>query len=331
MSIEIVKPGMLTTIQDIGRRGYQKYGVIESGAMDSFALKAANLLVGNDRIEAAIEITILGPTITFHEEAVIAVCGGDFSPSIDGQSVPLWRAVLVKKGSTLTFGSAKSNIRAYLAVAGGLDLPYEMDSYSTYLRAEIGGYEGRALGKGDQIAIRKGRHVRNDIVSSMTGNEPFSVITPAISYSTRPRYSDHPVIRVMKGSEFDLFSTESKKSLFSGVFKVLPQSDRMGYRLEGPELMLIKPQEMLSEAVAFGTVQVPANGQPIVLMADHQTTGGYPKIAQVISVDLPILAQLNFGSEVSFKEVTLEEAQDLYIKREMDLRLIKHGINKYFK
>jgi antagonist of KipI len=310
LSLKIVKPGVLSTIQDTGRRGYQKFGIIESGAMDHFALKAANILVGNVPNEAVIESTILGPTIYFDAPTLISICGGDFTATINGHVVPQWRPVFLEEGSILKMGSAKTGIRAYIAVSGGFDLPKEMDSRSTYLRAGIGGFHGRALQAGDVLNPRQ--EIASSIVNKfqvMADNEkPFMTSSKFISIWARPNYSSNPYIRVIKGAQFDLFTEESKVAFFNNSFKVLPDSDRMGYRLEGKPLELTAAKEMVSEAVSFGTIQVPSNGQPIVLMADHQTTGGYPKIAHVISVDLPLMAQLNFGSEVRFKEVSLQEA-----------------------
>jgi len=327
LSIKIIKPGLLSTIQDTGRKGYQKFGIIESGAMDSFAHRAANILVGNDMDAAAIEITILGPTILFTENSLIAICGGDFTVTINGKRLPQWCPVFVSEGSVLKFSGAKSQIRSYLAIAGGFDLPKEMGSYSTYLRAGIGGYMGRELRVGDVLNVGKTKYS----LGSFPTDKSFIVISKYISNRVKPMYAANQVIRVIKGAQFDLFTQESKKLFFSKPYSVLPDSDRMGYRLEGATLALEQKQEMISAAVAFGTIQIPANGQPIILMADHQTTGGYPKIAQVISVDLPLLAQLNLGATIQFQEVTLQEAQSLYIKREQDLQQLQYIVKKELK
>jgi antagonist of KipI len=333
MSIKIIKPGMLTTIQDIGRKGYQKYGVIESGAMDHFSIKAANILVGNSEEEAALEMTILGSTIQFEENSLIAITGGNISVSIDEIPIPLWRPILVKGGSTLKFGSVTKGSRAYLSVAGGFDIPVEMGSRSTYLRAGIGGYKGRALQAGDVITLRRNTELSKEISSYSfhSIDKSFIASNKTISPNIKPIYAKKPMIRVIPGAHHNLFNEESRHLFFSKAYKIQLDSDRMGFRLEGPPLSLSNPQEILSEVVSFGTVQVPSNGQPIVLMADHQTTGGYPKIAQVISVDLPVLSQLNFGSEVYFQEVSLEEAQKLYIEREKNFSIMKIGMEKNLK
>lgn len=227
-------------------------------------------------------------------------------------------------------GPVKFGARAYLAVAGGFKVEKKMGSRSTYLRGRLGGFEGRALQSGDVLNVRRDSQISKAILDYQfkKNEKPFLSCSQSIANKIKPGYSKRPVIRVTKGTHFDLFTQESKEIFFHEPFKVLPQSDRMGYRLEGQPIKLKEQQEMLSEAVSFGTVQVPANGQPIVLMADHQTTGGYPKIANVISVDLPVLAQLNVGDNIHFKEISLKKAQELYIKREKDLRIVGYGINK---
>ncbi|UOF92832.1 biotin-dependent carboxyltransferase family protein [Fodinisporobacter ferrooxydans] len=330
--MRVLKPGLLSTVQDLGRSGYQKFGVISSGAMDPFALRVSNILIGNDEYEAALELTIVGPVLYFESDMLISICGGDLSASIDGEPVPMWRAVFVRKGSTLTFGAPRQGCRAYLAVAGGFDIPLEMGSRSTYLRAAIGGWKGRALQAGDRIGIRPMSAVANKIlqkISGMDDGNAFCAATHFVARDLLPSYAQHPIIRVIRGREFEQFEEAGKEVFFQAGFTLLPQSDRMGYRLKGPLLQLAEPLEMISEAVIFGTVQVPPDGNPIVLMADRQTTGGYPKIAQVISVDLPILGQVNLGATIRFSEVTLEEAQELYLIREMEIDMLKQGIRVY--
>lgn len=333
MSISIIKPGLLTTVQDVGRYGYQKYGIIVSGAMDVFSLKCANILVGNDEQEAALEMTFVGATIRFDCDAVIAICGGDFSPSIDDQLLPMWKGVFVQKGSTLTFGNIKSGARCYLAIAGGFDIPKKFNSCSTYLQAKLGGLEGRALKAGDRLYVRKGkRNVTDHMLARLHEQDrPFLELTPTMSTFVRPNYAENPIIRVLKGLQYNLFDDASIEAFFSEPFAIEPQSDRMGYRLSGRKIGLQQATELLSEAVAFGTIQVPPDGNPIILMADRQTCGGYPKIAQVISVDLPVLAQLKIGANVRFQKVTLKEAQMLLLKRERIIRQIQTHMKWYYK
>ena len=318
MGLEILKPGLLTTIQDTGRHGFQKDGIIVSGAMDTFALRVANLLVGNAQHEAALEITLTGPTIRFTQDQLIALSGADLSPTINGESIAMWRPIHVRQGSTLAFKAPKRGCRSYLAVAGGLDLPQVMGSYATYLRAGIGGFRGRALHAGDLIPCR------NCDEQGTTQSFTSSTWTP--DPQLYPNYQPSPVIRAIKGPEFELFSETSRSQIWTERFQVSVQSDRMGYCLQGVSLYLEEAAELISTAVTFGTVQVPPEGKPIVLMADHQTTGGYPRILQVISADLPILAQVVPGQTISFEEVTLEEAQQLYIRQEQHLAQLARAI-----
>jgi antagonist of KipI len=319
MGLEILKPGLLTTIQDTGRHGFQKDGIIVSGAMDTFALRVANLLVGNAQHEAALEITLTGPSIRFTEDQLIALSGADLSPTINGESIAMWRPVHVKKDSILEFNAPKSGCRSYLAVAGGLDLPQVLGSYATYLRAGIGGFQGRALQAGDVIPCRTcdEQGIAQSFSSSKWTPDP----------QLYPNYQPNPCIRAIKGPEYELFSETSRAQIWSERFQVSVQSDRMGFCLQGVSLYLEEPVELISSAVAFGTVQVPPEGKPIVLMADHQTTGGYPRILQVISADLPILAQVVPGQTISFEEVTLEEAQQLYIQQEQHLVQLARAVH----
>ena len=314
--LKIIKSGLQTTVQDLGRYGFQKYGVIASGAMDPFAHRIANLLVGNEEGEATIEITLVGPVIQFQAEVFIALCGGDLSPKINGQDVGMWRTIAVQKGDSLTFGAPRTGCRTYLAISGGLAVPKVMHSKSTYLRAGIGGFHGRALKAGDEIELNP------------LPNERIAALRKETDWMAPPlRYSDSPVIRIMKGRQFELFNDDSKKRVFTDAFSVSSHSDRMGYRLEGSLLSLEEPSELISEAVALGSIQVPSDGNPIVLLADRQTTGGYPKIGQVASVDLPLVSQLKPGNQLRFQEVSLQEAQALYIEQEQRIRELKVGIH----
>lgn len=317
--LKIHKSGLQTTVQDLGRTGFQKYGVIASGAMDPIAHRLANLLVGNEEQAATLEITLVGPVIEFTEDAIIALCGGDLDPQIDGAKVKMWRMLTVAKGSTLTFGEPHVGARSYLAIAGGIDVPVVMGSRSTYLRAGIGGFEGRALEKGDELPVGQATLPQQKALHHNYGNE-FDWLLPPV------RYFEEPVIRMMPGRQFNLFDETSKVRIFQEAFAVSSNSDRMGYRLEGPHLALETPAELISEAVAFGSVQVPADGNPIVLLADRQTTGGYPKIGQVASVDLPLISQLKPGQQLRFKEISLANAQQRLIGQEQSIREIKAAI-----
>ncbi|MGJ7919193.1 biotin-dependent carboxyltransferase family protein [Neobacillus sp. LXY-4] len=327
--ITIHKPGLLSSIQDQGRYGFQKFGVVVSGAMDPLAHRIANLLIGNDENAPALEITMIGSQIEFHQDSLISVCGGDLSPEMNGTPIKCWRPILVKKGSFLEFSSCKTGSRAYLAVAGGFKVKRVMNSTSTYFRGKIGGFNGRALKKGDQIAFDQPNELSSRIFSSLKNkltDYPFITAKWMIESELIPNYTSNPLIRVMKGRQFHWFEKDSQAKLYSKPFVVTPQSDRMGYRLKGSSLALEVDEEMLSEAVSFGTIQVPADGNPIILLADRQTTGGYPKIAQVALVDLPIIAQAKPGDSLRFVHITHSEAQLLYIKREQKIQQLKLGI-----
>jgi len=304
VALEVLEGGLLTAVQDLGRYGYERLGVPVAGAMDRFALQAANILVGNDPSEAALEITLVGPTLRATESCLIAVGGADFSPRVNGREIPMWVAVFVRKGWVIEFGGRKTGCRAYLAVAGGINVPPLMGSKSTYLSGGFGGFEGRALKKGDLIP---------------TGQPAFhlpSLAGKEFPTDRIPKYSDAPEVHVILGPQDDYFTEEGIATFLSSEYKVSSTSDRMGYRLQGPEIAHKGRADIISDGIALGSVQVPADRQPIVMMADHQTTGGYPKIATVISASIPLLAQCMPGaSTVTFEAITVEEAQARY--REM--------------
>jgi antagonist of KipI len=327
--ITILKPGLLTTIQDLGRFGFQKYGVITSGAMDQIAFRIANLLVGNQENQAGLEITLIGPTLKFETDLLISICGADFAPTINGDTVRLYRPTFVKEGSILDFGMAHNGARAYLAVAGGFDVPIVMNSSSTYLRAKIGGFHGRKLKSGDKLFLQSPSSKMKKRISEFTektASNQYLQLNWFVDFGHVPTDKTHSIVRVITGREFELFSKESQKKFLLDSYMITSKSDRMGYRLHGSPLFLEKQFEMLSEAVCFGTIQVPADGNPIVLLADRQTTGGYPRIAQIITVDLPVVAQAKPGNVLSFVRISHEEAQMLYIEREQEFKRLKKAI-----
>jgi len=317
--ITILKPGLMTTLQDLGRNGHQRYGVITSGVMDSTAHRLANLLVGNDENEPTIEITLYGPVIRFEKDTLIALCGGDLSANINGSFVKMWRPLYVRKGEVLEFGEVKAGCRTYLAVHGGYAIKEVLGSKSTYLRAKFGGVEGRILQTGDQIGINKSE--KSELNIGCVCNSTWNISTYFFQ-----RNVEKKVIRVMRGRQYDSFKEESIRHFFSQPFIVSRHSDRMGYRLNGPVLELKRKKEMISEAVSYGTIQVPADGNPIILLADRQTIGGYPKIAQMATVDFSIIAQTRPGETVYFQEISHEEAQRLMIIQEEEIHYIKQGI-----
>ncbi len=325
MSVRVVKPGMLTTLQDRGRIGYQRFGVVVGGAMDDWSHRAANALVGNRQDEATLEITAVGPSLIFNEITLIAICGGDLSPRIGGEPVPQGRPVLVNAGSQLEFGARQSGFRVYLAVHGGFDVKPTMHSRSTYLRGVFGGLNGRALRAGDEIHIGNGdaEGCYPALTQRLDRAKPTFAAAPQAFVSSSANDALETV-RIVRGEQWRAFVEKSQTAFISDDFTIGTQSDRMGYRIEGVTLKLRQPLEMLSEAVGFGTVQVPPDGNPIVLMADRQTTGGYPKIAHVASVDLPLLAQMSPRQRLRFHPIALDESQKLYLAREQALQdLIK--------
>lgn len=295
--IRVVRPGLLTTVQDLGRVGYQRFGLPLSGAMDRLALRLANRLVGNADQAAGLEITLSGPELLFEQEAVIALAGADLSPSLKRMPIPLWEAVRVAKGSTLAFGPRRSGARAYLAVAGGINLPLVLGSRSTHARSGTGGVAGRALAQGD--VIRGGK----------AAGRTLALVGRSVPPEARPPYRSEPTLRVVPGPQLEYFLPEALDALTGRPYTVSPQSDRMGYRLQGPPLIHVGAAEIVSDATPPGSLQVPANRQPILLMADHQTAGGYPKLGVVISADLPLAAQLLPGESLSFALVDVAQAR----------------------
>lgn len=298
MALEVLDGGLLTTVQDLGRTGYEQYGVPVAGAMDPFALRAANWLVGNPPDAAALEVTLAGPRLRATEKCLVAVTGADLGLRVNGWDLPPWMAVFVRQGWTIAFAGRESGCRAVLAVAGGIDVTPVMDSRSTYLSGGFGGFEGRALHRSDHVPV---------------GSADFHL--PGLAGQTFPRrhipnYSDAPTVRVVLGPQDDYFTDEGVVTFLSEEYEISPTSDRMGCRLQGPRIAHKDATGIISDGIPLGAVQVPPDGQPIVMLADRQTTGGYPKIATVISADIPLLAQCVPGqSRVRFEAVSVKEAQ----------------------
>ncbi|HEX2010692.1 MAG TPA: biotin-dependent carboxyltransferase family protein [Roseateles sp.] len=299
--VEVLKPGAQSQLQDLGRYGFQHLGVPVCGAMDEDSHRLANLLVGNAQDEATLEIVLMGPSLRFAAITQIAVCGADLSATLDGRPVALNQRVDVPAGALLAFGQRINGLRSYLAVRGGFPLAPVMGSRSTFVRGGFGGHLGRALRKGDQLEIAAFRPADPAPKLAIRSTLPTAEITP---------------LRVILGEHWAGFTAEAQALFSAANYRISPQSDRMGYRLEGPALARREPGELISEAVNFGSIQVPPDGQPIVLMAERQSTGGYPKIGHVISVDLPLLAQLAPQQALRFVPVSLETAQTLYLQRE---------------
>ncbi len=303
--IEVLRPGAFSTLQDLGRRGFQHLGVSVSGAMDQAAHRLANAAVGNPPDMPTLEITLLGPVLRFSSRAVIACCGADLSPSVDGKPLPRDRAANVPAGATLRFGERRTGVRAYLAVRGGFVVPRVLGSASTHVRSGLGGLGGRPLAAGDllELAAPQGPAPRPRARAQRARQALLEAL------------ADPGPIRILLGSEWPQFTPASQACWLEEAWRIGAQSDRMGYRLQGPALQRRVRADMLSETVTFGTVQVPPDGCPIVLMADRQSTGGYPRIAQVASVDLPRLAQCAPGSSLRFTLIDVDCAQRLLLER----------------
>lgn len=316
--MRIVTGGLQTTVQDLGRPASQRQGVPAGGAMDRIALRAANVLVGNEEGAAGLETTLIGPTFSFDHATLVAITGAEFGATVDHQPLPAWHPAVVQAGATIRFGPPARGCRAYVAVAGGVDVPVVFGSRSTYLRAEFGGFDGRALRAGDVLTLGTPSAQSHRIAASLQGPGPVSAARWSIGPTVRPGYMADTVVHLIPGAHTGALSEQSRDALFSTRFRISASSDRMGYRLDGTPLSLTRPIELLSEAVAFGTVQLPPGGAPIILMADRQTTGGYPRIGEVASVDLPLVAQLKPGDHIRFRPISLQDAQRQYLAREQD-------------
>lgn len=312
-TIQVIKPGLHSTFQDLGRRKYQHLGVPLNGVMDERAHRTANWLLGNAPDEATLEITLLGPNLRFGRTTRIAICGADLSAMVNGIPMPRDEAFQVTAGDVLSFGPPRQGIRAYIAVEGGYALEPVMGSTSTNVRAGYGGLDGKPLRKDVMIPLKPVP------VHNLPAREGTPAFAPGIV-----RELDAP-LRIIAGREHNLFTQDSLGAFGAQIYQITPQSDRMGYRLKGPSLSRRHASEMLSEAVTAGTVQVPPNGQPIILMADCQTTGGYPRIAHVIWVDLPRLAQRAPGDRVRFEWIDLEQTQRLAVAQGQTFDAMERG------
>lgn len=291
-TLVVLRPGLLTTVQDSGRTGYQDRGMPPSGAMDRYSLHAANRLVGNGRDAPGLEVTLLGPEVRFECDVTVAVTGAQFALSVDGRPFPFHEAGRIPAGGTLKFGHRERGARSYLAVAGGFDVPRVLGSGSTHLGSRTGGHEGRALKAGDVLSI---------------GDAP--VGTERVRPAALPLPQGVAAIRVLPGMHGARFGADALQQLASMQFQVSPQSNRIGYRLEGGRLAPVGLfPELISLAMPVGAIQVPSSGTPILLMADRGTTGGYPVIAVVISADLPLAGQLAPGDAVRFLPCEFDEA-----------------------
>lgn len=290
----VVHPGILSSIQDNGRIGYRAFGMPVSSVMDRYASTMANILTGNGRGAAVVEMTLRGGRFSFPHEAYVAICGADMQARLNGKKIRNWSGFYVPAGSELAFGFALTGCRAYLAISGGILVPQVMGSRSTYLRAGIGGYKGRALQAGDVLEIARVEDL------------PFR--SNELAHSAVPTYGNNLSLRVILGPQDDLFTEGAVATFLNSDYTVSPRNDRMGYLLEGESITHKGGPDIVSDALCPGAIQVPGSGMPIVMMADCQTTGGYAKIATVIGPDLAMLAQAKAGDRVRFVACSDAEA-----------------------
>ncbi|MCA0988882.1 biotin-dependent carboxyltransferase family protein [Guptibacillus algicola] len=297
----VEKPGVYTTFQDLGRTGYLKYGVPASGALDRFALQVGNILVGNQRNTVGLEITMQGPELVAEVDCVIAITGADLSPMINGERIHMWKSQTIRKGQVLEFGRPNVGVRAYLTVNGGFEAEEYMGSKSVYEPAGL----GRKLEAGDEL----------------NGNPQNQITGIGLFHTEIPAYGREVEVRVIKGPHDHKLSSDVLEQFFTTPHEVSPQSNRMGYRLVSDGIKTDHEGDIISDAVPLGGIQLPANGEPIILLADRQTTGGYTRIGTVIGPDLPLIAQMPPGGTIRFKEISVEEAQELAIDQERIFRI----------
>jgi len=307
MSLKIIKAGILDSIQDPGRYGFGELGINPAGAMDRFAAKLVNILVGNDINEAVIEMHFPSSVILFEKEAMIAMGGADFSATINDKEISQWQPLIVSKNSILQFHKWKRGARCYLAVREKLDIPKWLNSWSTNLKAACGGYHGRALQKDDVIQFSEENDYKTILQNKNHVSFPWR---PDINWSASAAR-----IAIIAGNEWDWLNEESQRQFLLQSFVISSSTDRMGYRLDG-KLTANTNEELVSSAVSFGTIQLLPNGELIILMADHQTTGGYPRVAHVITAHLSVLAQMRAGEKINFRMTDLKEAEELLVQQQ---------------
>lgn len=314
MGIIIDNPGLLTTIQDEGRFGYGQFGVTPSGPMDVDSFQIANLLVGNSPGESALEATVLGPTFHSTEDTVIAITGADMAPTLNGVSIPMYQAISVPAGSEVKLQAAKNGSRSYISFYGGFDVPLIMGSRATSLQCHIGGVNGRKLEKGDVLPLRSASGV------------PQNLSHRSVSCHIRRKHEN--TVRVLLGPQVDCFTEEGLAVFLGTPYTVSKDFDRMGCRLEGCPIQHKTDGNIISDGIVNGAIQVPTTGQPIIMLAERQATGGYTKIATVISVDLPIIGQCCPGDIIRFQSVSIEEAHRLLKERQSRMNDLERYLNE---
>jgi antagonist of KipI len=319
MNLKIIKAGIQDTIQDLGRHGYQWLGINPGGAMDRFSAQVVNILVGNNPTDAVVEMHFPAAAFLFETDTMIAIGGANFSPTVNGEAIPLWQPLIINQNSVLQFELLQTGARCYLAIQRGLKIAPWLNSYSTNLKAAAGGFQGKALQKGDTIDYQK----QNDLPALLMDKELFILPWAAdINWEPSP---ENDRIAVIPGNEWDWMEMDSQDNFLKQAFLIQQASDRMGYRLSGPELVSMNKTELVSTAVNFGTVQLLPDGQLIVLMADHQTTGGYPRIAHVITAHLSKLAQYRPGEKINFYLTDISTAEKLWLLQQQHLLQLQNA------
>lgn len=314
MGIIIENPGLLTTLQDAGRFGYGQFGVTPSGPMDAESFQIANLLVGNPPGESALEATILGPAFRVTEETVMAIAGADMSPTVNGATIPMHQAIRVPAGSEVKLQAAQNGSRTYIAFYGGFDVPLVMGSRATSIQNHIGGFDGRKLAKGDEIPLRQGKDAPQDVSRRL------------VAHQIRRKHEN--IVRVILGPQEDYFTKKGIDAFLEKPYTVSKDFDRMGCRLEGEPIEHKTDGNIISDGMAYGAIQVPTTGQPIIMLAERQSTGGYTKIATVISVDLPIIGQCFPGDIIRFQAVSIEEAHRLLKEQNVKMQDLAERLNR---
>ena len=313
MSIFFQKEGILTTVQDLGRFGFRQLGINPSGVMDKTAARLINILLSNNENEAVLEMHFPAPEFLFEENALFALGGADFKAQLNDKQIEIWKIYFAEKNSKLKFTGKSLGNRAYFSIKGGFEVENWLGSASTNLTAKVGGFSGRKMQKNDRLFFNRPIEL----------NERRSFYK--ISNSIIPFYNRFPTIRIIAGAEFELLTGLSEQNFFSQDFVVSQNSNRMGFRLNGEPLYLLDEKELVSSAVDFGTIQLLPDGQMIILMADHQTSGGYPRIGHIIEADLSLVAQLGAGNKIAFQLISLEEAEKNLIEAEKNLNLLRIG------
>ncbi|MEO5593758.1 MAG: biotin-dependent carboxyltransferase family protein [Chitinophagaceae bacterium] len=324
MSISIIKPGLLGTIQDMGRYGYGSLGINCGGAMDRYAAQVANMLVGNDVHEAVMELHFPGPQLLFEQNALISITGAHFTPTLNDEPLPLWQPMLIRKNTILHFPKLEHGARCYIAIHGGFNIEPWLGSYSTNLKAMVGGYHGRKFEKGDELTANE-----NTIYFAALMKEGKDAVTLKWRADIMNVYQYPHEVFFIEGNEFNNLTRQSASDFLESNFIIHPFSDRMGYQVKGPELEMKKKTELVSASVSFGTIQLLPGGEIVILMADHQTTGGYPRLGHVITAHLPKLAQLRPSDCIQFKKITIDKAEELLFAQQKELAILHTACSEH--